>query len=89
VAQAHALVALEPRERAAHNIADLDRRAPRARRFVTREHEQRFGVAAHARCEVVEPEEVFEGLGVGLLVLELGDELELAGQQVLVCGGRG
>ena len=49
-----------------------------------REHEERFRVAPHAGREVVESEQVLEGLGIRLLVLELGDELELAGKQILV-----
>ena len=84
VAQAHPLVALDLTERAAHDVAHRDRRAPRARRREAGEHEQRLGVAAHARGEVVEAEQVLERVGVGLVVLEHRDELELAGQQVLV-----
>ena len=84
VTQAHPPVALDLAERTAHDVAHRHRRAPRARRRETGEHEQRLRVAAHARREVVEPEEVLERLRIGLVVLELRDELELAGQQVLV-----
>ena len=82
--QAHALVALDFAERAAHNVADLHRRAPRARRFVSGQHEQRLGVASHPRCQVVEPEEMFECLRIGFVVLELRDEFQLAAEQVLI-----
>ena len=71
VTQSHPPVALDLAERAAHDVADRDRRAPRAGRGVAREHEQRFRVAAHAGREVVETEEVLERLGVGFVVLEL------------------
>ena len=84
VAQAHPPVALDLTERAAHDVAHRHRRTPRAGRRQAGEHEQRLGVATHARGEVVEPEEMLERLGIRLVVLELRDELELAGEQVLV-----
>ena len=45
---------------------------------------RRLGVAAHAGGEVVEAEEVGEGVGVGFVGFEFGDEVELAAEQVLV-----
>ncbi len=48
------------------------------------EHEEAFGVAAHPGGQVVEFEEVGEGRGVGVLVLQLVDEADLAAHQVLV-----
>ena len=84
VPQSHPPVPLDFAERAAHDVAHRDRRAPCAGRGEAREHEQRLRVAAHAGREVVEPEQVLEGFGVRLVVLELGDELELAREQILV-----
>ncbi len=84
MAQTYAAVALDLAERTAHDVAHGNRRAPRAGRRETREHEQRFRVTAHAGREVVEAEEVLERLRIRLVVLELADELELARQQVLV-----
>ena len=46
--------------------------------------EQRLGVAAHAGGEVVEPEQAGQVVGVGLGGLELGDEVQAAGGEVLV-----
>lgn len=48
------------------------------------EDEQTLGVAPHARGEVVEFEELGEGVGVEFLVLQAGDEAELAPDEALV-----
>ena len=52
------------------------------------QHQQRLGVAAHAGGEVVEPEQAGQHVGVGLVGLELGDEVELAAEQVLVAAAQ-
>ena len=84
VTETHSPVPLDLTERAANHIAHRDRRAPRSGRRQAGEHEQRLRVAPHAGREVVEAEEMLERLRIRLVVLELGDELELAGEQVLV-----
>ena len=84
VTHVHPAVALDLAQRAPHDISHGNRCTPRARRRQARENQQRLGIAPHARREMVEAEEMLEGLRVGLVVLELGDELELAGEEVLV-----
>ena len=84
VTQANPAVTLDLTERAPHDIADRHRRTPRARGRQAGKHEQRLGISPHARREMVKTEEMLESFGVRFVVLELRDELELAGQKVLV-----
>ncbi len=78
------LVGLDLRQGRAHDVAHRHGLRPRTGRFGARQHEQALGVTPHAGGEVVEAEEVVEGVGVAFVLLELCDEGELAGQQALV-----
>ena len=57
-------------------------------RVGAREHDQVLGVAAHAGRQVVEPEQVLQGLGVGLVALQVVDQLQLAVDQGLGAAGQ-
>ena len=59
---------------AAHDFGRGQRIVPATARLVSRQHQKTFGIAAHARGEVVEPEEVGERIRVVLLLLEGVDE---------------
>ena len=78
------LVVLDLAEGAADDVGMSTGADQPALRLAAGEAQQRLGVAAHAGGEVVEAEQAGEGVGVGLLPLELGDEVELAVEQVLV-----
>ena len=79
-----ALVVLDLAERGADDVGHPHGGGPLAGWLDARQHQQRLGVAAHAGGEVVEAEQAGQGVGVGLPRLELGDEVELAAEQVLV-----
>ena len=78
------LVVLDLAEGGADDVGEPHGGGPLAGRLDAGQHQQRLGVAAHAGGEVVEPEQAGQRVGVGLLRLELGDEVELAAEQVLV-----
>ena len=84
VAHADPVVVLDLAQRGPDHVRQPHRRGPLAGRVEAGQHQQRLGVAAHAGGQVVEPEQVGEGVGVRLVALQLGDEVELAAEQVLV-----
>ncbi len=83
-ADGDALVVLDFAEGGADDVGEADGGGPFAGWFDAGEHEEGLGVAAHAGGEVVEAEEVGEGVGVGFVGFEFGDEVELAAEEVLV-----
>src|SRR4029453_4422259 len=72
------LVVLDLTQRRPDDVGEPHGCGPLAGWFDAGQHQQRFGVAAHAGGEVVEAEQVGEGVGVGFVGFELGDEVELA-----------
>jgi hypothetical protein len=82
------LVVLDLAKRSPDDVGETHRRSPLSRGLDAGQHQQRLGVAAHPGGQVVEPEQVREGVGVGLVGLQLGDEVELAAQQVLVAAAQ-
>ena len=78
------LVVLDFAEGGADDVGEADGGGPFAGWFDAGEDEEALGVAAHAGGEVVEAEEVGEGVGVGFVGFEFGDEVELAAEEVLV-----
>ncbi len=60
---------------------------PAAARLLTREDEEVLAVAAHTGGQVVQAEEVLQLVRVGLVVLQVGDEGQLALDQRLVAHG--
>ena len=70
------------------HVDQRHRLAPAAGRLGPREHDQVLGVAAHAGGQVVELEEVVEGVGVGLGALQVVDQLQLAVDQALAAPGQ-
>ena len=82
------LVVLGLRGRRLDQLHQGDRCGDPPARFATGEDEQVLLVAAHARGEVVELEQLLQALRVGLDVLELLDERELPVDQRLAAPGQ-
>ena len=79
-----ALVVLDLRGRGPDHVGDRQRVTEPTTGVDAGEHQERLRVAAHPGCEVVEPEQVGEGLRVLLRTLEGVDEGQLPVQQDLV-----
>ncbi len=82
--QPQAFVVLDFGRGGASHVHDRHRGAPLAGRPAAGQDEERFGVASHTSGQVVEAEQLLERSGVGFLQLDLGDVLELPGDEVLV-----
>src|SRR5262249_60984186 len=82
-----ALVGLDFAEGGADDVGEADGGGPFAGWFDAGEDQEAFGVAAHAGGEVVEAEEVGEGVGVGFVGFEFGGEVGVAAEEVLGAGG--
>ena len=70
------------------HVDQRHRLAPAPGRLGPREHDQVLGVAAHAGGQVVELEQVVQGVGVGLGALQVVDQLQLAVDQALAAPGQ-
>lgn len=66
------------------HVDQRDRLVPAAARLLVGQHQEVLAVAAHAGGQVVQPEEVLQLVRVGLVVLQVGDEGQLALDQRLV-----
>ncbi len=82
-----ALVLLHLGGGGAQDVDEGDRLVPAAARLLTREDEEVLAVAAHTGGQVVQAEEVLQLVRVGLVVLQVGDEGQLALDQRLVAHG--
>ena len=65
-------------------LVHRDRLPESSRSVLAGQNQERFCVASHAGCEMVELKEALEGFGICLVALHRGDVFELARQQVLV-----
>ncbi len=82
--QLDALVLLHLGGGGAQHVDQRDRLVPAAARLLAREDQEVLAVAAHTGREVVQPEEVLQLVRVGLVVLQVGDQGQLALDQRLV-----
>ena len=71
-----------------HDVGEPHRLPPGPRRLLSGEHEEVLRVAADAGGEVVEPEQVVQGVRVALLLLEVVEQVELPVEQGLVAPGQ-
>ena len=83
-----AVIRLDLGERPSNDVAHVHRLGPGAGGLGTGQDQQRLGVAAHAGDQVVQPEQVVQGLGVALGLFQGGDEVEGPVQQVLVASAQ-
>ena len=87
--QLDALVLLHLGGGGAQHVDQRHRLVPAAARLLAGEDEEVLAVAAHTGREVVQPEEVLQLVRVGLVVLQVGDQGQLALDQATGCGARG
>nr|WP_263971407.1 hypothetical protein [Cellulosimicrobium composti] len=85
--EAHAVVQLDLRRRRTDDVGGRHGLAHATAGVDAREDEERLGVAAHSRREVVEAEEVGQRARVLLGALEVVEERELAVEEHLVAAG--
>ena len=84
VAEVHPVVVLDLGGGRAHHVDDGHGLAPAAGLLAAGQDQQALGVPTHAGCDVVEPEQHLEGVGVALAPLQLADDGHHPAQQVLV-----
>ncbi len=82
--QLDALVLLHLGGGGAQHVHQRHRLVPAAARLLAGEDEEVLAVAAHTGGQVVQPEQVFQLVRVGLVVLQVGDQAQLALDQRLV-----
>ena len=84
IAELHSAVVRNLGRSSANYISNGDRLTPTAWGLLTSENQEVLRVTSHAGREVIQAEEVLEGVGIGLLTLQVVDELELTVEEVLV-----
>ncbi len=81
-------VVLHLSDRTTDDVLERDRSAPATGWFRSGQHDEVFSVTPHARREVVEPEQLSQLVGVGLLAFQAVDDLELAVDERLAATGQ-
>ncbi len=81
-------VVLHLSDRTTDDVLERDRSAPATGWFRSGQHDEVFSVTPHARREVVEPEQLSQLVGVGLLALQPVDDFELAVDECLAAAGQ-
>ncbi len=81
-------VGLDLRQSGADDVVHRALTLHRAGTLGAGQHEQVLGVAPHAGGQVVEAEQPVEGLGIGLGLLQLGDDLKRAGEQAVIAAAQ-